>query len=151
MGERTPHLDPNARGVFLGISAMHEKKHFLRAVLEGVTYSLRDCLEVLREMNIPLSDMVAVGGGGTSALWREMLCGTFSLPVKTIEAGEGPALGVAILAGVGAGLYSSVEEACDKLIKFTEPQMPANVDEYERVYQIYRGIYPQIKETFAKL
>lgn len=151
MGERTPHLDPNARGVFLGISAMHEKKHFLRAVLEGVTYSLRDCLEVLREMNIPLSDMVAVGGGGTSALWREMLCGTFSLPVKTIEAGEGPALGVAILAGVGAGLYSSVEEACDKLIKFTEPQMPVNVDEYERVYQIYRGIYPQIKDTFEKL
>jgi xylulokinase len=80
-----------------------------------------------------------------------MLCGTFNLPVKTIEAGEGPALGVAILAGVGTGLYSSVEEACDKLIKFTEPQMPENVEEYERVYQIYRGIYPQIKDTFAKL
>ena len=151
MGERTPHLDPDARGVFFGISAIHEKKHFLRAVLEGVTYSLRDCLEVLREMNIPLSNMVAVGGGGTSALWREMLCGCFNLPVKTIEAGEGPALGVAILAGVGAGVYESVEQACKKLIKFTPDEMPTDVAEYEKFYQIYRRIYPQLKEVYKAL
>ena len=151
MGERTPHLDPNARGVFLGISAMHERKHFLRAVMEGVTYSLRDCLEVLKEMEIPLSDMVAVGGGGTSRLWRQMLCGTFNLPVKTIEAGEGPALGVAILAGVGTGIYPSVEEACRKLIKFTEPQQPQNVEEYERYYQIFASIYPQLKSIYKSL
>lgn len=151
MGERTPHLDPDARGVFFGISAMHEKKHFLRAVMEGVTYSLRDCLEVLKEMDIPLSDMVAVGGGGTSALWREMLCGTFNLPVKTIEAGEGPALGVAILAGVGTGIYPSVEEACRKLIKFTEPQKPKNVEQYEKFYRVFASIYPQIKQIYKTL
>lgn len=151
MGERTPHLDPNARGVFFGISAMHEKKHFLRAVMEGVTYSLRDCLEVLKEMDIPLSDMVAVGGGGTSALWREMLCGTFNLPVKTIEAGEGPALGVAILAGVGTGIYPSVEDACRKLIKFTDPHKPQNVEEYEKYYRIFASIYPQLKTIYKTL
>ena len=151
MGERTPHLDPDARGVFFGISAMHEKKHFLRAVLEGVTYSLRDCLEVLKEMDIPLADMVAVGGGGTSALWREMLCGTFNLPVKTIEAGEGPALGVAILAGVGTGVYPSVEEACKKLIKFTKPHEPKDTEEYEKYYRIFASIYPQLKNIYKSL
>jgi xylulokinase len=108
MGERTPHLDPNARGVFFGMSAMHEKKHFLRAVMEGVSYSLRDCVEVLKTMDISVSDMVATGGGGKSRLWREMLAGVFNIPVKTIASKEGPALGVAILAGVGTGVYESV-------------------------------------------
>ena len=102
-------------------------------------------------MNIPLADMVAVGGGGTSALWREMLCGAFNLPVKTIEAGEGPALGVAILAGVGTGVYSSVEEACKKLIKFTSPFAPKNVDEYEKYYRIFTSIYPQLKNVYKAL
>lgn len=151
MGERTPHLDPDARGVFFGMSAMHEKKHFLRAVLEGVTYSLRDCIEVLREMDIPLGEMTAVGGGGTSSLWREMIAGTFNLPVKTIKAGEGAALGVAILAGVGTGVYPSVEEACDKLIAYTEPQQPTDVEAYERFYQIYRAVYPALKDVYKKL
>lgn len=151
MGERTPHLDPNARGVFVGMSAMHEKKHFLRAVMEGVTYSLRDCVEVLKEMGISLSDMVAVGGGGTSSLWRHMLSDTFNVPVRTIEAGEGAALGVAILAGVGTGIYPSVEEACRRLISFTEPYAPQNVDEYEKMYRLYASIYPKLKDTFKAL
>jgi len=151
MGERTPHLDPNARGVFFGMSAMHEKKHFLRAVLEGVTYSLRDCVEVLREMDIPLTNMTVVGGGGRSALWREMIAGTFDLPVKTIQNGEGAALGVAILAGVGAGVYESVEEACDRLIAYNEPQLPTDVAAYEQYYRVYRSVYPGVKESFAAL
>ena len=151
MGERTPHLDPNARGVFFGMSAMHERKHFLRAVLEGVTYSLRDCVEVLREMDIPLSDMTVVGGGGRSALWRQMIAGTFDLPVKTIVNGEGAALGVAILAGVGAGVYPSVEEACDRLIGYNEPQMPENAEDYDKFYRIYRSVYPGVKDAFASL
>ncbi len=151
MGERTPHLDPNARGMFFGISAIHEKKHFIRAVLEGVTYSLRDCLEVLSDMGIPLADMVAVGGGGTSAVWRQMLSSTFNLPVKTIEATEGPALGVAILAGVGTGVYESVEVACEKLIHFTEPFTPVNTEEYEKMYQIYKSVYPSLKDVFTEL
>jgi xylulokinase len=133
------------------MSAMHEKKHFLRAVLEGVTYSLRDCVEVLREMDIPLDGMTVVGGGGKSALWREMIAGTFNLPVKTIKNGEGAALGVAILAGVGTGVYESVEAACDKLIAYGEPQLPTDTESYEAFYQIYRSVYPGVKDSFTAL
>jgi xylulokinase len=153
MGERTPHLDPNARGTFVGISAIHEKKHFLRAVMEGVSYSLRDCLEVLYEMNIPVGDMLAVGGGGTSAFWRKMLCDLYNLPTKTIVAGEGACLGAAILAGVGTGVYNSVEDACDKIISYSETEAP-DIDahkEYERMYQIYRNVYTGLKPTFSSL
>ena len=95
MGERTPHLDPDARGVFFGLSAMHTKRDMLRAVMEGVSYSLRDCVEVFREMDINVSDMMACGGGGSSPLWRSMLADLYNCPVKTASSKEGPALGVA--------------------------------------------------------
>ena len=111
MGERTPHLDPNARGMFFGLSAMHTKKDMLRAVMEGVAYSLRDCVEIFREMNISVSDMMACGGGGSSPLWRQMLADLYACPVKTASSKEGPALGAAILALVGTGVYKSVPEA----------------------------------------
>ena len=103
MGERTPHLDPHCRGTFFGLSAIHTKADLIRAVMEGVSYSLADCFDILREMGIPTGDMAACGGGGTSALWRQMLADLFGCPVKTVASREGPALGAAILAGVGAG------------------------------------------------
>ena len=153
MGERTPHLDPDARGVFFGLSAMHTKKEMLRAVMEGVTYSLRDCVEVFREMNINVNDMMACGGGGTSPLWRSMLADLYSCPVKTAASKEGPALGVALLAGVGAGIYSDVPQACKAVIKADKIQEPVakNVSEYEKFYQLYREIYPALKASFSKL
>lgn len=153
MGERTPHLDPDARGTFFGLSAMHTKKDMLRAVLEGVSYSLRDCVEVFREMNINVSDMMACGGGGTSPLWRSMLADLYNCPVKTVASKEGPALGVALLATVGAGIYSSVPEACKAVIKTDKTQEPIenNVPEYEKYYQLYREIYPALKASFKKL
>ena len=153
MGERTPHLDPNARGVFFGLSAMHTKKHMLRAVMEGVSYSLRDCVEVFREMDINVSDMMACGGGGSSPLWRSMLADLYNCPVKTASSKEGPALGVALLASVGAGIYTSVPEACKAVVKTDKTQAPdsAKVPEYEKYYQLYRDIYPALKEQFAKL
>lgn len=153
MGERTPHLDPDARGTFFGLSAMHTKKDMLRAVLEGVSYSLRDCAEVFREMNINVSDMMACGGGGTSPLWRSMLADLYNCPVKTVASKEGPALGVALLATVGAGIYSSVPEACKAVIKTDKTQEPIenNVPEYEKYYQLYREIYPALKASFKKL
>ncbi len=153
MGERTPHLDPDARGVFFGLSAMHTKKDMLRAVLEGVSYSLRDCVEVFREMNISVSDMMACGGGGTSPLWRSMLADLYNCPVKTVASKEGPALGVALLATVGAGIYSSVPEACKAVIKTDKTQEPIveNVPEYEKYYQLYREIYPALKASYKKL
>jgi len=153
MGERTPHLDPNARGVFFGLSAMHTKKHMLRAVMEGVSYSLRDCVEVFREMDINVSDMMACGGGGSSPLWRSMLADLYNCPVKTASSKEGPALGVALLASVGAGIYSSVPEACRAVVAVDKTQQPdpAKVPEYEKFYKLYTEIYPALKEQFRRL
>jgi len=153
MGERTPHLDPNARGMFFGLSAMHTKSHMLRAVLEGVAYSLRDCVEIFKEMNINVNDMMACGGGGTSPLWRQMLADLYACPVKTVASKEGPALGVGILALTGAGIYSSVQEACSAIIKTDKTQSPIeeNIPEYEKYYQLYSEVYPAIKEQCQKL
>ena len=153
MGERTPHLDPDCRGVFFGLSAIHTKYDMLRAVMEGVTYSQRDSVEILREMGVELHEMLACGGGGSSPLWRQMLADTFNCEVKTVVSKEGPALGVAILAGVGAGIYKSVEEGCRAVIRTNPPQAPVaeNVPEYEKFYQIYRGLYPALKDSYKAL
>ncbi|MBO5275458.1 MAG: xylulokinase [Clostridia bacterium] len=153
MGERTPHLDPNARGVFFGLSAIHTRSDMLRAVMEGVSYSLRDCLEVLREMGLDVSVMTACGGGGSSPLWRSMLADLYNCDVNTARSKEGPALGVALLAGVGAGIYSSVEQACDAVITYNKPQSPDPVKaaRYEECYALFRKLYPALKESYAAL
>ncbi len=153
MGERTPHLDPDCRGVFFGLSAIHQKRDLLRAVLEGVVYSQRDSVEILREMGVSIGEMMACGGGGTSPLWRQMLADTYNCPVKTVRSKEGPALGAAILAGVGAGLYPSVQAACDTMIHTNpaQPPIPENVPQYEKYYQVYRGLYPALKESYQHL
>lgn len=153
MGERTPHLDPDCRGVFFGLSGMHTKYDLLRAVMEGVTYSQRDSVEILREMGVTTDEMLACGGGGSSAFWRQMLADTYNCPVKTVKSKEGPALGAAILAGVGAGLYSSVQAACDQMVQTNPEQAPVeeNVPRYEAAYQVYRSLYPSLKENFKLL
>ena len=153
MGERTPHLDPDARGVFFGLSAMHTRRDMLRAVMEGVAYSLRDCIEVFREMDIAVDDMTACGGGGTSALWRSMLADLYRCEVKTPASKEGPALGAAILVSVGAGIYSSVQEACKAVVRTDKVQRPSaeNAEVYERYYQLYKNIYPVLKTNFSEL
>ena len=153
MGERTPHLDPNCRGVFFGLSAMHTRQHLLRAVMEGVTFSQRDSVEVLREMGVSINEMLACGGGGSSPLWRQMLADVYDCPVKTVVSKEGPALGVAILAGAGTGVYSSVQDGCAAVIKTNSPQNPIsqNSAEYEKFYNIYRALYPALKNNFSEL
>ena len=153
MGERSPILDELSRGVFFGLSAMHTRRDMLRAIMEGVVYSQRSCLDVLREMGVAPDEMLACGGGGSSPLWRQMLADVFNCSVMTVESKEGPALGVAILAGVGAGIYSSVAEGCNKLIKTTPPQLPeaSAIAEYERYYQIYNELYPALKNQFKAL
>lgn len=152
MAERTPHLDPDCRGVFFGLSAMHEKRDLMRAVMEGVTYSLNDCLSILSEMGVKPDRMLACGGGGRSEVWRQMLADVFECPVCVAQS-EGPALGVAILAGVGAGLYPSVKEACDQMIHVSSEQNPIqeNSQSYAKKYEMYRSIYPDLKDTFKRL
>ena len=153
MGERTPHLDPDCRGAFFGLSAMHTRQHLLRAVMEGVVYSQRDSVEVLRGMGVKINDMLACGGGGSSPLWRQMLADVYGCPVKTVVSKEGPALGVAILAAVGTGIYGSVQEACKKVIKTNPAQnpIPENSAEYEKFYRIYTQLYPALKASYKNL
>jgi len=153
MGERTPILDSNARGIFFGLSAMHTRFHMARAVIEGVSYSLYSCLEILREMNITVDDMALCGGGGKSMFWQQMLCDVYGIPIKTMQSNEGAALGAAILGGCAAGVYGSVAEGCDRVIKAKEPALPnkERTLEYRKIYEIYSLLYPALKESFKQL
>lgn len=153
MGERTPHLDPDCRGVFFGLSGMHTRYDLLRAVMEGVTFSLRDCAGILAEMGVQPTEILACGGGGTSPLWRQMMADILDCPVATTVSREGPALGVAILAGVGAGVYASVEEGCRKLIAVnpSQPPIPQNTAQYDTYYARYQQLYPALQEQFHAL
>ena len=153
MGERTPHLDPDCRGVFFGLSAVHTKAHLLRAVMEGVAYSLADCNEILGEMGVRPTRMMACGGGGRSAVWRQMLADLYDCEVLTIAQDEGPALGAAILAGVGCGIYPSVEAACDRLIQEKERTAPhkENVEIYKKYHALYQNLYRDLKEDYKEL
>lgn len=153
MGERTPHLDPDCRGAFIGLSAIHTRRDMMRAVMEGATYALADSLQILRAMHVTPTEMLACGGGARSALWRQMLSDMFALPVRTAASSEGAALGVAILAGVGAGLYPDVRGACRKMIRYgeaTQPDAEAS-GYYARGHATYQGIYPALRETYAAL
>ena len=150
MGERTPHLDPNAKGVLFGLTGRHTRATVVRAILEGVAYSLRDSLEILRDLGVPLGEVRFSGGGARSALWRQIQADVFGLSGVTLNVVEGPAYGVALLAGVGTGVYGSVEEACDatlRVVERTEP-VPASVRTYAAYYPIYRALYQALKPQF---
>lgn len=153
MGERTPHLNPECRGVFFGLSAIHTKADMLRAVMEGVSYSLADCFGILKEMHVDVNEMMACGGGGKSRIWRQMLADMYNCEVKTIKAQEGPALGVAILAGVGAGIFRDVPSACRQFIEqdtWCQPE-PAAHAYYEKGHRLYQKLYVQLKECYSDL
>ncbi len=153
MGERTPHLDPYAKGVFFGLSAKHGRREMIRAVMEGVAYSLRDGLEIIKEMGVTLIQVRASGGGGKSPLWRQMQADIMNASMATINSSEGPALGVALLAGVGAGVYKNVPEACEATIKVVGLQapIPENVAVYDRYYEVYGDLYQALKGSYRKV
>ncbi len=147
-GERTPYPDPQARGAFVGLTLAHKRAHCTRAVLEGVACGLRDSLEILKAMGVPLSELRLTGGGAKSPLWRQILASVFGQTVHTLQAEEGPAYGVALLAGVGAGVWQTVPEACAATVQLaaqTEPD-PEQVAAYETVYARYRRLYPALHE-----
>jgi xylulokinase len=151
-GERTPHADPFARGVFFGLGPRHDKAALTRAVMEGVTYGLRDSLEIIRGMGVRIEQIRASGGGAKSELWRRMQADMFESPVVTIDKDEGPAFGVALLAAVGTGAYGSVQEACETTIRVVsevEPD-PAASAIYNEYYPIYRQLYRDLKERFKQ-
>jgi len=151
-GERTPYPDENATGVFFGFSYRHGLPEICRSVMEGVTYSLRDTIEILREFDVQVNEVRASGGGAKSALWRQMQADIYNATVVTTNLEEGPSAGAAIMAAVGAGAYKSVAEACDNIVKVVSKTDPIsqNVALYEDFYQTYRSLYPTLKDTFAK-
>lgn len=153
MGERTPILDADARGVFFGLSAMHTKTHMARAVMEGVSYSLYSCLEILQELHVAVDDMALCGGGGKSRFWQQMLCDIYGIPIKTLHSAECAALGAAILGGCAAGVYASVEQGCAQAVKARAPVYPdaASTAEYRKFYALYRSLYPALKGCFSVL
>ncbi len=147
MGERTPHLDPHARAALVGLTASHTRAHVVRAILEGVAFSLRDTFEIFKEMNVPVEEIRLGGGGARSKLWRQIQADVYGHVVKTVEAEEGAAYGAALLAGVGAGAWPSVDAACDAVVRIksaVEPN-PEAVEALARQYRIFRLLYPALQ------
>lgn len=152
-GERCPHADPNARGAFIGLSLLHKRSHVIRSVLEGVIFSLWDVTQVMREMGVSITQVRASGGGALSPLWRQIHADIFNQTVYTVSgSGEGGAYGAALIAGVGVGVWASVEEALSVLKIETETHpITENVPLYETLYQIYRTLYERLKPTFDEI
>lgn len=153
-GERTPHPDPLARGAFVGLTVRHGREHLTRAVLEGVAFGLRDGFALMQDAGLPPAAEVRVSGGGArSPLWRQIHADVLGTPLVTVNTTEGAAYGAALLAGVGAGLWPSVEAACDATVCVTgrtEPN-PEAVAAYDAAHAHYRALYPALQPTFAAL
>ena len=153
MGERTPHKDARARGGFFGLTASHKKEHLIRSIMEGVVFGLRDSLEILKEMGIEIKEIRASGGGARSSLWCQIAADILGKKVFRTNIEEAPAYGVALLAGVGSGIFENIREACKRTIKVTEimEPTPENVEKYKRYYPIYHSLYPILKTSFDKV
>ena len=153
MGERTPHLDAYARGGWVGLTAKHTRGHLVRAILEGVAYSLNDCLGIIESLGANVEAVRASGGGAKSPLWRNILAGVFSKPIATLQTQEGSAYGAALLAMVGTGAFDSVEEACSSsIIEQGRDQPDPNLTAaYGRCYGMFRNLYPALRDLYPKM
>jgi xylulokinase len=152
-GERTPHADPDARACFVGLTLAHTRGHMVRAIMEGVSYAMRDSLAIIQELNVPVRQIRASGGGSKSPLWRQIQADVFGQKVATINAEEGPAYGVALLAAVGAGAFKNVEEACAatiRVVKETPPNKAAK-KHHDAAFPIYQDLYRSLKQDFKKI
>lgn len=149
-GEKTPITDENARGVLFGLSYRHGPGEIARSVMEGVTFAMRDTIEICRSMGLNVSEVRSSGGGAKSPLWRQIQADIYQANVVTMNLEEGPAAGAAILAAVASGYFRDVAEGCDawlKPVSTTEP-IRANAELYEAYYQTYHQLYADLKQTF---
>jgi xylulokinase len=151
MGERTPHLDPHARGSFVGLTASHTRADVIRAILEGVAFSLRDTFSIFGEMNVPVKSVRLGGGGARSALWRQIQADVYGHEVEVVEAEEGAAYGAALLAGVGARIWASVDEACASVVRVAERVRPHAdaISTLNKNYAAYRRVYGATRDIFG--
>jgi xylulokinase len=150
MGERTPHLDPNARAAFVGLTASHTRAHLVRAILEGVAYSLKDTFTIFDEIRVPVQRIRLGGGGARGPLWQQIQADAYGHEVEILKAEEGAAYGAAILAGVGAKHWKSVDEACDAAVRVAKTVAPSKDSAaMQRGYKTYRKIYPALHSIFS--
>nr|AIF11768.1 xylulokinase [uncultured marine thaumarchaeote KM3_53_E03] len=149
-GERTPHNNPNARGVFFGIHSGHTLSHFTKAVLEGVCFAIKDTSEIIKTLGISLNNIRGIGGGNQNRTWRQIQSDVLDLPVSNISPGGGPSYGAAMLASVGVGHFSSINDCVDSWIKETDVIHPnnSNVELYQSIYETYKSLYPVLKDSF---
>ncbi|HOW69068.1 MAG TPA: xylulokinase [Phycisphaerae bacterium] len=152
-GERCPYPDPTARGAWVGLTVRHRRGHMIRAVLEGITFGMRDQVELMRAGGVQISEVRASGGGAANECWRQLQADMYDADVVTINTREGGALGVALLAAVGTGVYASVPEACSAVIKVTTRLSPNKGAQraYGAVYPVYQSLYQSLRREFAAL
>jgi xylulokinase len=153
MGERTPHLDAAARGGWIGITAKHTRADLIRSLLEGVSYSQKDCLDIIEELGVAVQSVRASGGGATSPFWRQLLADIFDKRVVVLETQEGSAYGAAVLALAGTGVYGSVPEACGAVVREVESVAPnvENVPVYRRGHGVFKALYPALKGLYGDM
>ncbi len=149
MGERTPHLDARARGGWIGLTAKHTRADLIRALLEGVSYSQKDCLDIIEKMGVPLTTVRLSGGGAKSPFWRQMLADIFQKRVAILDTQEGSAYGAGLLAMVGTGKFNSVGEACSTAIHEVETIEPAGCGAYTKGHSVYQALYPALRPFFG--
>jgi xylulokinase len=149
LGERSPHMDPDARGILYGLSLEHRRAHLIRAVMEGVVYALRDSLEIFKELGVRAEKVIARGGGVKSSLWRQIQADIFNAEVMTVNVKEEAAYGAALLAGVGAGIYTDLEKACQETIHSFSQETPNSerAKVYDEYYKIYARLYPALRTS----
>lgn len=152
-GERTPHADSDARGCFIGLTMAHTRGHCVKAIMEGVVYSLKDSLEIVEELGIPVEQIRTSGGGARSSLWRQIQADVFAKNVLTLTSEHGAAYGVALLAAVGAGAYKNIEEACDATISVAKETKfnQETARYYKRAFPIYQHLYVSLKDDFKSI
>lgn len=153
MGERTPHMEPDYRGAFVGLNSVHGQAHLLRAIMEGVAYCLADCNDILKRQGITVESMGVCGGGSRSPVWQKIMANLFRCRLHTMKQEEGPAYGAAILAGVGAGIFPDVPGACarltaeDQTIYWNESE----AEQYQKFHRIYDAVYSHLRQDFSEL
>ena len=152
-GERTPHADPHARAAWIGLTPRHGRAHLVRSVIEGATYAMRDSLEIIRGMGIPVDEIRLGGGGARGPFWRQLQADVYGTTCVTTNAGEGPAFGAALLAATGTGAYADVVEACEATIGVTEETLSDAVARraYDRLYPLYGRLYRSLREDFEAI
>lgn len=152
-GERTPHADPDARGSFVGLTLKHDRGHLVRSIMEGVAYSLRESLAIFKSMDVPVRQIRVGGGGAKSDLWRQIQADVFGQKVFRINAEQGPAYGVALLAAVGAGEFKNIQEACGATIHTVDETAPDRKSKqiYQKAFSTYQNLYQSLKNDFQSI